>query len=93
MFFGAQGMYAPASHVDSVSFLTNRSLLQRRSLICLMPRHVPEQDIAWGSLSKLDWQVPFGAGPVGISLNAKARLSPAAKALIGYLEQAAAEQS
>lgn len=55
--------------------------------------HVPEQDIAWGSLSRLDWQVPFGAGPVGISLNAKARLSPAAKALIGYLEQATAEQS
>ncbi|MBO9443844.1 LysR family transcriptional regulator [Phaeobacter italicus] len=93
MFFGGQGMYAPTSYVESVSFLTNRSLLQRRPLICLMPRHVPEQDIAWGSLARLDWSVPVGAGPVGISLNAKARLSPAAKALIGYLEQAAAEQS
>lgn len=88
-FFWQQDMYSPQVSVESVSFLTNRRLLAQRPLISLMPSHVPEQDIQWGSLAKLDWKVPFGAGPVGVSLNAKSRLSPASTVLLGFLRDAA----
>ncbi len=92
-YFWDQGAYFPPTSIESVSFLTNRRLLQQRPLISLMPSHVPEQDISWGNLKRLEWNVPFGSGPVGISTNANSRLSPASKALIGYLLQAVEQQS
>lgn len=92
-YFAQQDMYFPQVSIESVSYLTNRRLLQKRRLISLMPSHVPEQDIEWGHLSMLDWRVPFGSGPVGVSLNAKSRLSPAADMLLKCLKDAAEEYS
>ncbi|SNZ20222.1 LysR substrate-binding domain-containing protein [Cohaesibacter gelatinilyticus] len=90
-FFISQDVASPAVSLESVSYLANRALLQTQPLISLMPSHVPEQDVAQGNLAILDWEVPFGSGPVGVSYNAKARLSPAAQALLRALQDIAVD--
>ncbi|TDK51372.1 LysR substrate-binding domain-containing protein [Antarcticimicrobium luteum] len=88
-FFINQGQYAPSVSIESVSYLANRTFLQLRDFIGLMPSHVVAQDIASGLLAKINWKVPFGAGPVGISLRKAERLSPAGTALIAQLQEIA----
>jgi len=88
-FFVAQQQYVPPVAIESVSYLTNRTLLQSRDLIGLMPAEVVSQDIANGHLSLLDWTVPFGQGPIGISLRKDDELSPAGRAFKAALHQAA----
>lgn len=84
-FFIRQDQYAPPTWVESVSYLTNRSLLRQRDFIGLMPSHVVAQDIENGVLDKLDWTVPFGVGPVGVSYRQSAPLSPAGDAFLSAL--------
>lgn len=79
-YFISQAQYAPAIAIESVSYLTNRALLQSRDLIGLMPAEVVTQDINDGHLSKLDWDVPFGQGPIGVSYRSDNSLSPASQA-------------
>lgn len=76
-YFVSQGQYVPTTVLESVSYLANRSLFQKLDLIGLMPEHVVSHDIESGLLSKLDWSVPFGNGPVGISYRGPDSLSPA----------------
>ncbi|MCP5072130.1 MAG: LysR family transcriptional regulator [Rhodobacteraceae bacterium] len=87
-FFVSQSQYVPPLHVDSVSYLANRALLQSRNLIGLMPTHVVSQDIENGYLKQLKWAVPFGGGPVGVSYRSKDSLSPASAAFMKALYQA-----
>lgn len=89
-FFTRQGQYAPPFSIESVSYLANRGLLQMRNLIGLMPADVAAQDITNGYLSKLNWEVPFGQGPVGVSWRSDGSLSPAGHAFMQVLEQVAA---
>ncbi|WP_380057919.1 LysR substrate-binding domain-containing protein [Falsihalocynthiibacter sp. SS001] len=91
-FFGSQGLYSSPVALESVSYLVNRALLQTQPLVALMPSHVPQQDIEQGNLVRLDWKVPFGSRPVGVSYNAKARLSPAARELVRCLVETANTQ-
>ncbi len=91
-FFVGQQQYLPPVTIESVSYLTNRALLQSRDLIGLMPAEVVAQDIANGHLSLLDWTVPFGHGPIGISLRADHELSPAGRAFKAALHRAAASK-
>ena len=88
-FFVGQQQYVPPVTIESVSYLTNRALLQSRNLIGLMPAEVVDQDIANDHLSLLDWTVPFGHGPIGVSLRADDELSPAGRAFKSALHQAA----
>ncbi|WP_435231673.1 LysR substrate-binding domain-containing protein [Pseudopelagicola sp. nBUS_20] len=88
-FFVKQQQYAPKVTIESVSYLTNRALLQMRDLIGLMPSEVVSPDIADGRLALLDWTVPFGHGPIGVSLRADDELSPAGRAFKAALRQAA----
>jgi len=88
-FFVRQDQYVPPLVLESVSYLTNRSLLMRTDLIGLMPEHVVSQDVANGLLAKLSWSVPFGQGPVGISYRGEDSLSPAGIAFITALRNAA----
>ena len=92
-FFINQRQYSPPRAIESVSYLANRALLQSRDLICLMPREVTAQDIGNGNLVRLDWPVPFGQGPIGISLRADGTLSPAARAFKTALHKVAAERT
>lgn len=89
-FFVGQQQYVPPVMIESVSYLTNRSLLQKRNLIGLMPAEVVSEDIAKGYLSQLDWTVPFGQGPIGVSLRANDDLSPAGRAFKAALHAASA---
>jgi DNA-binding transcriptional LysR family regulator len=88
-FFIGQQQYVPPLAIESVSYLTNRALLQSRDLIGLMPAEVIAQDIESGNLSQLDWVVPFGQGPIGISYRNDTSLSPAGHAFKQALHQAA----
>ncbi|MEX0276193.1 MAG: LysR substrate-binding domain-containing protein [Ruegeria sp.] len=88
-FFVGQQQYVPPVTIESVSYLANRALLQTRDLIGLMPDEVVSQDIRNGHLSPLDWTVPFGKGPIGISLRADDDLSPAGRAFKVALHRAA----
>tara|TARA_R110002074_G_scaffold99820_3_gene215785 strand:- start:323 stop:1270 length:948 start_codon:yes stop_codon:yes gene_type:complete len=88
-FFVRQQQYSPPLAIESVSYLANRALLQSRDLICLMPSAVVAQDIGSGFLARLDWDVPFGQGPVGVSYRSEDSLSPAGRALLQALKQAA----
>jgi DNA-binding transcriptional LysR family regulator len=88
--FIAQGQYLPPVAVESISYLTNRALLQTQKLIGLMPAHVAAQDIKSGLLKKIDWNVPFGDGPVGVSYRDGGDFSPAGAAFLQALRETAA---
>lgn len=91
-FFVAQQQYVPPVMIESVSYLTNRALLQSRDLVSFMPAEVVSQDLTHGYLTQLDWTVPFGQGPIGISFRADAELSPAGRAFKTALHQAAQQK-
>jgi DNA-binding transcriptional LysR family regulator len=91
-FFVGQQQYLPPLAIESVSYLANRALLQSRDLISLMPAEVIAQDIRNGNLSELDWSVPFGQGPIGISYRSDASLSPAGHAFMQALHRAAQQR-
>lgn len=88
-FFVSEHEYAPSVALESVSYLTNRSLIQSRDLVGLMPSHVVSQDIENGYLALVDWVVPFGDGPVGVSYRIGDSLSPAGAAFLKALRRAA----
>jgi len=88
-FFVSQQQYMPPITIESVSYLTNRALLCARDLVGLMPAEVVAQDVAGGHLVCLDWTVPFGHGPIGVSVRANDDLSPAGRAFKTALHQAA----
>lgn len=88
-FFISQKQYLPPTIVESVSYLANRSLLQSRDLVGLMPEHVVSYDIRNGLLAELDWTVPFGKGPIGVSHRGQDSLSPAGMAFLQALRKAA----
>lgn len=88
-FFLKQNQYAPPFALESVSYLTNRSLLQVKDFIGLMPAHVATQDLATGALVQLDLPLPFASGPVGVSYRESGQLSPAGKAMLEALREAA----
>lgn len=92
-FFVAQQQYAPQVSIESVSYLSNRALLRARDLIGLMPAEVAAHDIQNGHLVALDWQVPFGHGPIGVSVRASDDLSPAGRAFKAALHTAALNRS
>lgn len=91
-FFVGQQQYVPPVTIESVSYLTNRALLQSRDLIGLMPAEVVAQDLSNRHLTQLDWTVPFGHGPIGISLRADDDLSPAGRAFKAALHAAARDR-
>jgi len=92
-FFIKQEQYMPDATIESVSYLANRSLLTLRDFIGLMPAHVAEVDVQKGILSSIDWSVPFGVSPVGVSYRGKQSLSPASNAFLDAAREAAIEIS
>ena len=84
-FFIQAGQYAPPMAIESISYLTNRALAQSRDFIGIVPAHVAAEDIAKGTLARLEWEVPFGNGPIGVSYRKETRLSPAGTALLDAL--------
>lgn len=89
-FFVKQGQYLPTTVVESVSYLANRSLLRSHDLIGLLPAHVAALDVEAGLLTSIDWDVPFGKRPVGVSYRGDNSLSPAGNAFLQALRDEAA---
>ncbi|NUH63894.1 LysR family transcriptional regulator [Sulfitobacter sp. S0837] len=87
-FFIKQGQYLPKTIIESVSYLANRTLLRSHDLIGLLPAHVASLDIEAGLLTAIDWDVPFGGRPIGVSYRGDNSLSPAG---IAFLEALRAE--
>ncbi|MBJ6370396.1 LysR substrate-binding domain-containing protein [Sedimentitalea arenosa] len=83
--FATRPESSPRRVVDSVSYLTNRALLLRSELVSVMPSHVAAADLDSGAFARLDWTVPVGTGPVGVSYRRRGALSPAADAFIRTL--------
>ncbi|MEL6809541.1 MAG: LysR substrate-binding domain-containing protein [Pseudomonadota bacterium] len=92
-FFVGQQQYVPSVSIESVSYLANRALLQSRDLVGLMPAEVVAQDVSNGHLVALDWVVPFGQGPIGVSVRGDDELSPAGRAFRAALHRAAEARS
>ena len=88
-YFVSQKQYAPPHVLESVSYLANRALFQKLDLIGLMPEHVVAHDIDEGLLVELNWNVPVGNGPVGISYRGPDSLSPAGTEFLKALRSAA----
>lgn len=88
-FFISQGQYAPPFAIESVSYLANRALLQSNDWIGLMPAEVVQQDVENGTLTSLDWNVPFGQSPIGLTYRRDNSLSPAGQAFKDALHLAA----
>ena len=89
-YFIKQGQYLPGTVIESVSYLVNRSLLRTQDLIGLLPAHVAALDVEAGLLAAIDWEVPFGARPVGVSYRGEESLSPAGGAFLTALRNEAA---
>ena len=79
----------PTGLMESTKNLDTTSLTLPFPGMSLMPAEVITQDIANGHLSQLDWTVPFGKGPIGVSLRAQDDLSPAGRAFMVALHKAA----
>jgi DNA-binding transcriptional LysR family regulator len=90
-YFISRPEYAPRRVVESVSYLTNRALMAASDIISVMPGHVAEAEIASGVFCQLDWVVPVGSGPVGVSFRRSGELSPAARAFIRVLSDIGAK--
>lgn len=90
-FFIRQGQYMPHIAIESVSYLANRSLLRSHDFIGLMPAHVASLDIQNGLLTSLEWEAPFGAGPVGVSYRGKQSLTPAGGTFLEALRAVAVD--
>ena len=88
-FFISKDQYAPPFAIESVSYLANRALLQSNDWIGLMPAEVVQQDVANGMLTALDWNVPFGQSPIGLTYRSATAPSPAGQALKEALPMAA----
>ena len=89
-YFIDEQQYQPPVAIESVSYLTNRALLSGDGeLVCLMPAHIAAQDVSLGLLEALDFELPFGTGPVGISFRGNEFLSPAGLAVLQALSDVA----
>jgi len=85
--FASRPEVSPKRVVESVSYLTNRALMAQSDLISVMPGQVAAVEIAGGASARLDWAVPVGTGPVGVSFRRADGLSPAARAFIRVLSE------
>jgi len=89
--FASHPEFAPKRVVESVSYLTNRALIATSDLISVLPGQVAAAEIADGALARLDWPVPVGAGPVGVSFRRSGGVSPATRRFIRILSEIGAE--
>lgn len=88
--FVEAGQYQPPVVVESVNYLTNRALLGQGKLIGVAPRQSVVLDLALEMLVKLDYTLPFGTGPIGVTHRGADQLSPAAQLFLKALQDEAA---
>jgi len=89
--FHKKGLNVPNNPVESVSVLTNRTLLKNTDMITVLPLQVALTYEEIGLLKRLDTSVIMEPGPIGVTLRAKRELPPAAHYLLEALREEAAE--
>ncbi len=87
--FVEAAQYQPPNVVESVNYLTNRTLLGAGALIGVAPRAVAALDLATNVLARLDFALPFGSGPIGVTHRGEDQLSPAALLFLLALQEEA----
>ncbi len=87
--FVEAAQYEPPKVVESVNYLSNRALLSSGALIGLVPRTVAALDLTLKVLSRLDYDLPFGSGPIGVTHRGDTQLSPAARLFLLALQEEA----
>ncbi|MEX3016076.1 LysR substrate-binding domain-containing protein [Gymnodinialimonas hymeniacidonis] len=87
--FVEAAQYEPPKVVESVNYLSNRTLLGAGELIGLVPRTVAALDMALNVLTRLDYALPFGSGPIGVTHRGDDQLSPAALLFLLALQEEA----
>ncbi len=87
--FVEAAQYQPPKIVESVNYLANRTLLGFGAFIGLVPRGVAALDMAMNVLAPLDYALPFGSGPIGVTHRGEDQLSPAASVFLRALQEEA----
>jgi len=90
--FTEHGMERPRCNIETVSYLTVRSLLMGNDMVAALPRSVVQQDVCSGHLVVLPVPVLQQHLAVGVTRRADAQLSPLAEVFIQCLREAAAKQ-
>ena len=89
--FFEQGFSSPPHLVESISFLTNRSLLLDTDMIGVFPVQVVQREIAHGELAIINYRLDITQSPIGISYRREGVLSPAATEFVSMLRSASKE--
>jgi len=87
--FAEAGLSTPANVVESLSILTNLSLLADQQTICFMPTEIAQQFDGTGLLSILDFHSNIHFGAIGCFYPASGTLRPAARRFRESLENVA----
>jgi DNA-binding transcriptional LysR family regulator len=75
----AIGSRAPRDIVESVSFLTNRTLLLNTDSIAFFPRQIAAEDVTLGLLRTTDVPFDISLDPVGMTFRTDDDLKPVAR--------------
>lgn len=89
--FHREGLDVPANPIESVSILTNRTLLKESDMITALPLQVVLTYEEIGLLKRLDIPLIIEPGPIGVTLRAQRQLPPAAHYLLEALREEAAK--
>ncbi|KGJ99174.1 LysR substrate-binding domain-containing protein [Thalassotalea sp. ND16A] len=89
--FHKEGLDVPSNPVESVSILTNRTLLKNTDMITALPLQVVLTYEEIGLLKRLDMPLIIEPGPIGVTLRAQRQLPPAAHYLLEALREEAAK--
>ena len=89
--FHRAGQDTPASAVESVSILANRTLLMETDMISAMPFQVMRSYEQAGLMTQLPVKLDTPPGPIGVTLKTGRELSPAATYLLDQMRVVAEE--
>lgn len=87
--FRQEGLPPPPSTVESVSILTNRSLVLRADYLAIWPVQLVQFEADLGLVAPLPIALPTTIRPIGISTRRDGRKSPAAEMLLAALRKSA----
>lgn len=82
--FSDRGFASPTNAVESISYLTNRSLISSTDMICMLPFDVASNEISNGDFALINCELGVSSGPVGVTFRNLDALSPAS---IAFLEE------
>lgn len=87
--FHREGLDVPVNPIESVSILTNRTLLKNTDMITALPLQVVLTYEEIGLMKRLDIPLIIEPGPIGVTLRAQRQLPPAAHYLLEALREEA----